>query len=126
VLRITAPGGARCRRAAVRRRGEETLLSGAPTLRADVLVAPHQGSKTSSTPAFLDAVGPSIAVFPVGYRNRFGHPHPEVIERYRTRGIALYRTDSDGAVLMTIAPGRGIATQRYRAVYRRYWLDAPE
>ena len=93
---------------------------------ADVLVAGHHGSKTSSTPEFVEAVRPRAVIFPVGYRNRFGHPHPEVVERYRDLGSALYRTDRDGAVLVAIAPEGAITVERYRAIYRRYWLDAPD
>jgi competence protein ComEC len=64
-------------------------------------------------------------VFPVGYRNRFGHPHPDVVARYRNLGSALYRTDRDGAVLVSIAPEGSMQVERYREVHRRYWLDAP-
>jgi competence protein ComEC len=126
VLKITAAGGTLLITADIERRAEEALLATSSPLTADVLIAPHQGSKTSSTPAFVHAVGASTVVFPVGYRNRFGHPHPEVVDRYRRTGAALYRTDRDGAVLMDITPENGIALQRYRSVYRRYWLEAPD
>lgn len=125
VLRITAPGGAVLLPGDIERRGEEALLAHGAALRAEVLLASHHGSKTSSTPAFVDAVRPAMVVFPVGYRNRFGHPHHEVVERYVSRGAALYRTDRDGAVLITVSPESGITLERYRSTYRRYWLDAP-
>lgn len=125
VLRISARGGSVLLPGDIERRSEEALVSGGAGLTADVLVAPHQGSRTSSTAAFLEAVRPGIVVFPVGYRNRFGHPHHEVVERYVSRGASLYRTDRDGAVLIRIAPD-GIEVGRYRSLYRRYWLDAPE
>ena len=69
----------------------------ATALRSDVLVVPHHGSKTSSSAPFLDAVRPTIAVFQAGYRNRFGHPAAEVLERYRERGIAIVASPACGA-----------------------------
>jgi competence protein ComEC len=89
-------------------------------LAADVLVAPHHGSRTSSSETFLAAVGPRYVIVPVGYRNRFGHPHPAVSARYRKAGAEVLRTDLSGAVFVTIAAsGIGIASQRVRAP--RYW-----
>lgn len=77
---------------------EAALLAGDRLLRALVLKVPHHGSRTSSTPAFLDAVRPAIAVVPVGADNRYGLPAPDVEARYRTRGICVLRTDRCGAV----------------------------
>jgi competence protein ComEC len=85
-----------------------------------VLLVPHHGSGTSSAPAFLAAVRPSHAVFTTGYRNRFGHPKPEVLARYLATGAAAWRTDRDGAVTVTIATG-GLEVARYRDAERRYW-----
>ncbi|MEX2373564.1 MAG: hypothetical protein WD800_07155, partial [Dehalococcoidia bacterium] len=77
---------------------EAWLLAAGADLRADALVVPHHGSRSSSTPAFLAAVGPAVAVIPVG-TNPYGHPHPDVLERYAAlEGVALYRTDEDGSV----------------------------
>jgi competence protein ComEC len=125
VLKVSAPGGSVLIPADIERRSEETLLAQAGDLAADVLIAGHHGSKTSSTLAFVQAVNPSIVVFPVGYRNRFGHPHPDVVACYQDLGSALYRTDRDGAVLVSISPEGGMQVERYRELHRRYWLDAP-
>ena len=58
---------------------------------------PHHGSKTSSSAAFLDTVRPRVALVQSGYRNRFGHPAPPVLERYRERGIRVVRLAACGA-----------------------------
>jgi competence protein ComEC len=85
---------------------------------------PHHGSKTSSTPAFIEAVHPQVAIFTVGYLNRFGHPKRAVMERYGEIAAKLYRSDRDGAVLMRFANG-GIAIETWRQLRRRYWQDMP-
>lgn len=63
-----------------------------------VLKVPHHGSRSSSTPVLLARASPRTALLSVGRRNRFGHPHADVVDRYRTAGIRLLRTDRDGAV----------------------------
>jgi len=82
----------------VERQGELLLLRQPAALRAQVLKVPHHGSRTSSMEAFLAAVRPEVALVSVGYRNRFNHPHPEVVERYRALGVRLFRTDLHGAI----------------------------
>jgi competence protein ComEC len=122
VLKIDAPGGRVLLPADIERRSEDKLVDSVPhLLRAEVLLAPHQGSRTSSSPDFLRAVRPRIAVFPVGYRNRFGHPHSEVLARYREAGARIYRTDRDGAITLSVGSAGGISVTPFRAVYRRYW-----
>jgi len=76
---------------------ESRLVSGGAALAADVLLAPHHGSKTSSSAEFLDAVHPGFAMVQAGYRNRFGHPAPVVLERYRERGVAVIDSPHCGA-----------------------------
>jgi competence protein ComEC len=77
---------------------EGTLLERAPgLLKADLLKVGHHGARTSSSPRFLDAVGASVAVISCGVRNRFGHPHPEVLDALVARG-RVYRTDRHGSV----------------------------
>ena len=125
VLKVTAPGGSILVPGDIERVSEERLVWEGSPLEADILVAPHHGSRTSSTAAFVEAVRPKSVVFAVGYRNRFGHPHPDVIERWTATDARILRTDRDGAVLVTVAPNAPIRVDRNRALYRRYWLDAP-
>lgn len=91
-------------------------------LRADVLLVPHHGSGTSSTPAFLEAVRPRTAVFQVGHRNRYRHPKAEVVERYRALGVERVRTDEAGAVVFEV--GAAVVATSYRRTHPRYWYGA--
>jgi competence protein ComEC len=95
-------------------------------LHADLLVVPHHGSRTSSTRAFIAAVAPDAAVFTPGYRNRFGHPRPEIVARYADALISTYRTDYDGALTFAFEPGASRLPRRERVAGRRYWWDMPE
>jgi len=79
-------------------RAEERLLLAPARLPAAVLKVPHHGSRTSSTPRFVDAVAPRVAVVSVGADNRYRLPSPEVEARYRARGACVLRTDRCGAV----------------------------
>jgi competence protein ComEC len=88
-------------------------------LRADVLLVPHHGSGTSSTPDFLTAVNPRAAVFQVGYRNRYQHPKKEVYDRYGELRIERLRTDQSGA--LTLNFGQIIDITSYRETHARYW-----
>lgn len=96
------------------------LRDAARHLPAEVLVVPHHGSRSSSSAAFLDAVQPRYALLPVGYRNRYRHPHPEVVARYRERGITLLDTAASGAISLRL-DAAGSAPTRYRDSHRRYW-----
>lgn len=122
VLKIDADQGSVLIPADIEGKAERELLErhGA-ALRADILVAPHHGGKKTSSPAFVAAVGAREVIFPVGYRNRFGHPHPEVVERYA--GANIHRTDRDGAVTLKVGAG-GTAIVHEREARRRYWHNA--
>ncbi len=89
-------------------------------LPATLLVAPHHGSKTSSIAQFVEAVKPRYTVFTVGYRNRFGHPKEEVLERYRAIGSELLRSDEDGAIVVKM-DAENFSVERYRKSHARYW-----
>ncbi|MBP6004381.1 MAG: ComEC/Rec2 family competence protein [Pyrinomonadaceae bacterium] len=82
----------------VEARAERILTSGGGTLRADVVKVPHHGSRTSSTEEFVAAVGAAYAVVPVGRYSMFGHPHEEVLERWRAAGAAVMTTGERGMI----------------------------
>lgn len=81
--------------------GEQAALRRGADLRVTVLKVPHHGSHSSSTPEFVEAVHPSVAVFSLGYHNRFHFPAPEIVGRYRLVGAQILRTDLDGAICLT-------------------------
>lgn len=121
VLRIGAQGCHILLPADIGKSGERKLLERqADRLSAAVLIAPHHGSRTSSGNAFLEQVHPVVALFSAGYRNRFGHPHPETLERYRKHHIRVWRTDQMGALHVDIT-GQGITMFPERALFPHYW-----
>ncbi len=127
VLRVANAAGSALLTGDIEARTEADLVRrSGDVLHADVLVVPHHGSKTSSTPAFIAAVHPDTAVFTPGYRNRFRHPRPEVVERYDAAGVRSYRTDYDGAVTITIGDGQAREPRLERAQRARYWRETPQ
>ena len=88
-------------------------------LKADFLLMPHHGSKTSSTGAFLDAVLPNFALAQAGYRNRFNHPVDSVLERYRERSITVIKSPICGAATWQSGQPGKVLCQREQGL--RYW-----
>ena len=126
VIRIATAGASVLLTADIEAKSERELLgSSADKLRAQVMLVPHHGSRTSSSLEFLAQVNPDIALVAAGYRNRFGHPKEDVLDRYRALGSRIYRTDHDGALIVTIGASGEVNVQRYRALYRRYWHASP-
>lgn len=91
----------------IERPSERSILAEGADLAADFLKVPHHGSKTSSTEDFLAAVHAKVGAISVGEDNSFGHPSPEVLDRLRSAGVTVYRTDRDGAIT-AITDGRTI------------------
>ena len=120
VLRVSTRGASLLIAADIEKESEQQLLGSGAVVKSTALVVPHHGSRTSSTPAFIAAVAPRVAIFAVGYRNRFGHPKPDVVERYRAAGAAIVRTDQAGAIQMTLGDGDLTWTQ-WRDSRPRYW-----
>lgn len=79
----------------------ELMLEAPGGLSAAVMKVPHHGSRGSSRLDFVAAAAPRVAVVSAGSRNPFGHPHPEVLARYRRAGTLLFRTDRDGTVTVS-------------------------
>jgi len=127
VLQVEARGGRMLLTGDIEARSEGELLQLMPPMGAsDVLVVPHHGSRTSSTPAFIAGVAPVLAIFAAGYRNRFGHPRDDVVARYRDAGAAPIRTDIGGAITVTLSAGRTADAFAERVRHRRYWYDKPD
>jgi competence protein ComEC len=101
---------------------QQLLAREGESLRARILVAPHHGSNTSSTPAFISAVSPDIVLFPSGYRNRYGFPKTAVVQRYNGVQAKMYETGLSGALTITLSSGNEEPViRRFRDVHRRYW-----
>lgn len=101
-------------------KAQEAVLARTPeAIRADLLLVPHHGSRTSSTDAFLAAVQPSVALVQAGYRNRFGHPAADVVARYARRRIALFASAACGAAAWRSQEPAAVRCERKRS--QRYW-----
>lgn len=99
---------------------EEALLGSGLELRAQWLLAPHHGSRSSSTQRFVEAVAPQAVLIARGKHNTYGHPHPTVVERYRANGALLYDSVEQGAV--TIELGSFNPAQGMRTI-PRFWRE---
>ncbi len=127
VLRIgTAGGGHAMLTGDIGTESERMLLKELRgQLPADVLIVPHHGSLTSSSPAFVAAVNPAYALFATGYRNRFRFPRGPVVDRYRQAGSELLDTARLGAITVKLRPGGPPGdAEAFRCSHPRYWRAA--
>jgi competence protein ComEC len=118
VLRIETAGGSILLTGDIERQVEMQLVSSP----VDVLLVPHHGSRSSSSPEFITALKPRYAIVPVGYRSRFGHPAPEVLHRYHAAGARLFRTDAEGAATVHLGDSV-LSVELERRRRGRYWLQ---
>ena len=118
VLRVSSTGRSVLLTSDIEAPDERALLSREASLAADVVLAPHHGSRTSSTPAFIAAVAATQVIFPMGYRNHFGHPKDDVWQRWAATGAQLWRSDRDGALTVRLP---SLEVEAERAVRQRYW-----
>jgi competence protein ComEC len=123
VLKVTTSHGSILLPGDIGRKTEADLLQRmGDSLASDVLIVPHHGSRSSSSEAFLQRVNPDYAIFTVGYRSRYGHPHPEIVTRYLEQGSLLRRSDYDGAILVQFARNH-IEINTWRELNRHFWHD---
>ena len=121
VLKITTDHGSALLPGDIGSKAEYALLGrAAEKLPATVLIAPHHGSNTSSTSAFIRQVNPELTIFTVGYRNRFDHPRAEVVARYQALGSNLLGSNADGAIFLRFTKD-GLSVDTWRKLQRRYW-----
>jgi len=132
VLKVTAAGGSALITGDIEARGEAALAPLAAA-RADVIVVPHHGSATSSSPALVRAVGAGHALVSAGYANRWGFPKPAVRERWAASGAAVLVTGESGAIGVSLgaslgssAAGGGVAVHAERDGRHRYWQAPAE
>ncbi|MGE5625802.1 MAG: DNA internalization-related competence protein ComEC/Rec2 [Bacillota bacterium] len=123
VLKVSGPGGTALLTGDIMKKAEARILALEPQdLRSQLLVAPHHGSNSSSTSAFVPAVAPAAVWFPVGYRNRWDFPKEEVVERYRQAGAALSDSASDGTLRMQFRAGSApVLVMRWRRDATHLW-----
>jgi competence protein ComEC len=100
---------------------ERAWLASTETARIDWLQAPHHGSRSSSTEAFIRATAPRGVLISRGRNNGFGHPHAQVLERYRRHGLAIHDTALEGALRLVL--GRQGDVEGVRG-QRRFWREA--
>ena len=86
-----------------------------------IFMAPHHGSKTSSSEALLKSLQPDLAFAQNGYRNRYGHPHPSITARYETLDIPFLQTPRTGAQIWRFEGGRKALPTFWRTQGRRLW-----
>ncbi|MCK5360539.1 MAG: DNA internalization-related competence protein ComEC/Rec2 [Gammaproteobacteria bacterium] len=121
VLKITSDFGSILLPADIEREAELALVSNYNgELKSSILVAPHHGSKTSSTETFLQAVSPELVLIPAGWMNRYHHPSKEVVSRMADRGIATISTGECGAIDVHVGQG-GIVIEAFRRKNRKIW-----
>ncbi len=123
VLHVSSPAGTFLLTGDIEKEAEKRLVKRyGSDLKSDVLVVPHHGSKSSSSASFIDAVKPSYAFFPLGYRNRFKFPAEVVVMRYQRRAVKSLDTASHGAITVHFKQkSRAIDPESFRMKTGRYW-----
>ncbi|MDH4012472.1 MAG: DNA internalization-related competence protein ComEC/Rec2 [Chromatiales bacterium] len=123
VVRIGAAPGTVLLTGDIERAAERILLDYAPELAVDVVIAPHHGSRTSSSPALVAATQPSWVVFAAASGNRWGFPAPGVVARWHRAGAISLWTGRDGAIGFRFVSGRPAAPRQHRQRARRIWHE---
>lgn len=120
VLRVEANGERLLLAGDMEAGAERAWLAATEDPRIDWLQSPHHGSRTSSSEALIRAMAPRGVLISRGRHNGFGHPHPQVIERYRRQGMSIHDTALEGALRLLLGDHGGVEGARGR---RRFWRD---
>ena len=86
-----------------------------------VITVPHHGSRTSSSPGFINHLLPQLAIVSAGFRNRFHHPNAAVLRRYQKRHVKVLNTAEEGAITVWLGENGIVRIERSRSVARRFW-----
>ncbi len=125
VMMVSSPYGSILLPADIERPAEHALIQYfAGQLKADVLIAAHHGSRSSSTPAFLNQVQPAISIISAAYFSPYGHPHKDVMKRLRKSSRKVLSTARSGSIKIDFLKD-GIQTREYRALHPRFWYSEP-
>ncbi len=100
---------------------EQQLVATASLAKVDVLIAPHHGSKTSSTRSFLQKLAPAHVVVSAGYKSPYGHPHSSIVERYDAIGAKVWNTAAEGAIVLKVERG-ALSVKGQRHEQPRLWF----
>lgn len=121
VLKVKSPHGHILLTGDIEKEAEGWLvMNAAQQLKSDILIAPHHGSKTSSTPHFLQKVSPKEILIPAGYKNRFSFPHQEVLDRYKNINLKWKNTADQGAIIVRLK-NNIISVDSSRDDSSKYW-----
>jgi len=124
VLAVDGAGGRLLLTGDISSKVEPVVVAALGSVRPTVLVVPHHGSRYSSDPAFIAALRPRLALVSAGWHNRFGHPHPLVLERYAAAHVPLLNTAARGAIEVDMPPDEPPAVAvTWRQRHLRYWRE---
>ena len=122
VLRVSVAGQVFLLTGDIEKKSETYLIKTQPDkIRANVMVAPHHGSNTSSTSAFIKAVKPDWVLFPAGYANRFKHPTKKVLKRYVESEVDYLITGNQGAISFNVNDVGRVSISTFRQENKRFW-----
>lgn len=126
VIKVSSPAFSVLLTGDIEQPSEQLLVENyGDSLHADILVVPHHGSRSSSSPAFIDAVHPRIASFSAGYLNRYHFPAEDIMERYQNSHIRILRTDQSGAQIFSTDNEGQLNIVRWREHNQHLWISRP-